>query len=255
MVQGERSRNNAKVVLETKLVIIGNHLLTKFPVDAEGHLTLSTITALRTQVHWPRWVCGATGCHVWPVVRRAPAGWRLCPAQCTYYYRSLPTSLVTQLGQVLSLLHSLLEGNEAGMVDRMRSLLDMSGLAEAAYDWHARGSSSADKKREEDDLQTTERGGPVPQRPVAGHAVDTKRENESAEAEYRNAKLVYVLLWQLLDPSAHGKLAGNKLAYSFLQEILHMSTTYYVLHATYYLLLTTYNLLLTNDYLPLTTDY
>lgn len=165
VLQGECSRKNAKLVLETKLLIIVNRLLTKFPVDPEGLLTLSTITALRTQV--------------------------------------------------LALLHSLIEGNEAGMVERMRNLLDLSGLAEAAYNWSARGGSEEQQGGGIHTEDHEERGGSGTQRLTATQLADKRRD---AEAEYGNAKLMYVLLWQLLDPSVHGKPVGNKLAYSFLQE-------------------------------------
>ena len=39
--------------------------------------------------------------------------------------------------QVLALLHALLEGNDALMVERMRTLLDLSTLDEVAHDWCA----------------------------------------------------------------------------------------------------------------------
>ena len=183
-VQGESSRENARLLLYTKLLIVADRLLTKFPFDSE--VTIEAITALRSQV--------------------------------------------------LALLHALLEGNDASMVERMCYLLDVNALAEVAYEWYAPGASAVAGG---DNMQPCERRLTVSRLSVSRLSVGrlsltsggmrrsmvasgSHDDDPIAEAKRGNARQVYMLLWQLLDPSVYPKVPNRRVAYSFLEDkVLH----------------------------------
>ena len=121
LVQGERSRQNARLLLDTKVFVVAGRLLMSTPYSETAPLDSGMVALLRHQI--------------------------------------------------LVLIHAVAEGGADDVIEQLRNLLVVDGLAEVASGWHAEQAASDSPFRD------------VEERSLQG----------------QNVMLVYMLIWQLLD--------------------------------------------------------